>query len=80
MTIFWPAFIGGIVCVVIGIIVLVYRARLADTNADAQRAVFGKIGDRTSKASTSGRMGMTGAGIVVVGLIGVVLSLLDLNW
>lgn len=80
MTIFWPAFIGGIVCVVIGIVILVYRARLADTNANAQRAVFGKAGDRVAQNSTSGRMGMTGAGIVVVGLVGIVLSLLNLNW
>ncbi|MEV7637773.1 hypothetical protein AB0N71_16555 [Pseudarthrobacter enclensis] len=80
MTIFWPAFIGGIVCVVIGIVILVYRSRLADTNANAQRAVFGKTGDRVAQNSTSGRMGMTGAGIVIVGLVGIVLSLLNLNW
>jgi hypothetical protein len=80
MTIFWPALIGGLVCVVLGVVVLVNRARLADANAGAQRAMFGKAGERVAQASTSRRMMSTGVGIVVVGLVGITLSLLNLNW
>jgi hypothetical protein len=56
MTIFWPAFIGGLVCVVLGVVVLVNRARLADANAGAQRAMFGKAGERVAQA---GRQAVT---------------------
>lgn len=80
MTVFWPAFIGGLVCVVIGVVVLIYRARLADANAGAQRAMFGRAGERVAKSSTSRGMVSTGIGIVVVGLVGITLSLLNLNW
>jgi hypothetical protein len=80
MTIFWPAFIGGLLCVVIGIAVLIYRVRLANTNANAQRAMFGEAGDRVARNSTPGRMRMTAIGIIIVGLVGITMSLLNLNW
>jgi hypothetical protein len=80
MTIFWPAFIGGLVCVVLGVVVLVNKARLADVNAGAQRAMLRKAGERVAQASTPRRMMSTGVGIIVVGLIGITLSLLNLDW
>jgi hypothetical protein len=80
MTIFWPAFIGGLLVIAIGLGVTSYRKRLASANADAQRATFGNAGARVARNSTPTQMTTTGIGMIVVGVIGVVLSLLNLDW
>jgi hypothetical protein len=80
MTIFWPAFIGGLLAVAIGLGTILYRKRLASTNAGAQRAAFGSAGERVARFSTPTHMTTTGVGIFIVGMVGIVLSLLNLNW
>lgn len=80
MTIFWPAFIVGIVVIAAGIFIIIKRVPLARLSADSQRATFGKAGERVAKASTPMNVVIPGVGAIVVGVTGVVMSLLDLNW
>jgi hypothetical protein len=80
MTIFWPAFIGGLLATGIGTGIVLYRTRAASTSADRQRDTFGRAGERVARYSTPVHMVTTGIGIVFVGVVGIVLSLLNLNW
>lgn len=80
MQVFWPALIGGLVCIAIGAILIINKSRAAQLNADAQKATFGKLSKQNVKNSTPNKMLYNGAGIICVGIVGIVLSLLDLNW
>jgi hypothetical protein len=80
MTIFWPAFVGGVICIAIGLAIILRRERAAHVNANAQRAAFGKAGEPVARLSTPRRMLYNGIGIAVVGIAGIVLSMLNLNW
>jgi hypothetical protein len=80
MSIFWPALLGGVLSLAIGIGILVKRSGIARANADAQRAGFGKYGEQTARNSTPGRVASVGVVAVLMGLALIVASFLNLNW
>lgn len=80
MTIFWPAFIGGLVLVIAGAVVILKRATVARANADAHRATFGQGGNRVARSSTPQHVLITGVVIVAAGVLGLVLSMSGLDW
>jgi hypothetical protein len=68
-------FVAGIIMVVSGALVLIFRAWLAPTIASLQRATFGKAGENlASKASAKG---LIAPGVMFI-LIGVGMVLLSL--
>ncbi|MFC9336421.1 hypothetical protein [Arthrobacter sp. NPDC057009] len=80
MTIFWPAFLGGLLSLAIGIVIFFKRSGIAKTNADAQRAGFGKYGEQTARNSTPSRVASVGVVAILMGLALVVASFLNLKW
>jgi uncharacterized membrane protein HdeD (DUF308 family) len=80
MTVFWPALLFGVLSLVIGIVIFINRGRVSRTNADAQRASFGGLGEPTARNSTPGRVGSVGVVAVLMGLGLIVASFLNLNW
>ena len=63
----------GILFVVVtvggGIVVLVFRVRIAAWNAKANRDSFGGFGERVAKNSTPGWVAIIGVGLILVGVI-----------
>lgn len=53
-----------------GVLVLVFRARLAALNAKVTRENFGRYGERVAKSSTPAWVTIVGIGLILVGVVG----------
>ena len=52
-----------------GIVVLVFRTRIAAWNAQANRDSFGAFGERVAKNSTPAWVTIVGIGLILVGVV-----------
>jgi len=78
MTVFWPALILGVVLLVAGVLVLRRSGPVAAWLRSANGRVPGREGfDRSYTARNAKAAGI---GFVLIGVLGIVLSMLDLNW
>jgi len=75
MHVFWPNLIVGLVMVVGGVLVIVYRAPVTRASVRGQTSVFGKAVGRVSERKTSPRWtGVAGAVIVVGGVASILFA------
>ncbi len=65
----------GSVGLIVGILMIVKRTSLTRFMADAQRATFGKVGDKVAAQSNPGMTAAVGAGFVLMGGAMIVLAL-----
>ncbi|MGR0158818.1 hypothetical protein [Paenarthrobacter nitroguajacolicus] len=65
----------GSVGLIVGILMIVKRTSLTRFMADAQRATFGKAGDKVASRANSGMTAAVGAGFVLIGGAMLVLAL-----
>jgi uncharacterized membrane protein HdeD (DUF308 family) len=78
MTIFWPALIAGAVLILVGIVVFAAAQRVhafIQSGQDNVRPAF--LADRSSTPKTARAVGVV---LIFFGILGVVLSALNLNW
>lgn len=67
----------GSVSLIVGILRIINRTSLTKFMSDAQRATFGKAGDKVAARANSGMTAAAGAGFVLMGRAIVVLALTD---
>lgn len=75
MHVFLPAFLIGILAILVGILALIFRARIAAANARGNRRLFGDAGERVAQASTPGQAALVGAIAVALGIALIILSI-----
>jgi len=78
MTVFWPALILGVVLLVAGVLVLGNSGPVAAWFRSANGRAPGREGLDSFYTTRNARA--VGIGFVLIGVLGIVLSLLDLNW
>ncbi len=69
MLVSWPSLLLAILPVVAGVLVLVFRRRLAELNAKLNRDNLGQFGERVAKNSTPVWVGVVGIGLILVGVV-----------
>lgn len=78
MTIFWPALIAGAVLVLVGVVVLAFAQRVNAFVRSGQDHVRPAL--FTDRRSTPKTARAVGVALMLFGVVGVVLSALNLNW
>ncbi len=66
--------VGG-VAVLMGVLMIINRSSLSRFMADAQRATFGKVGDKVAAQSSSGMTALVGTVSVLIGAAIIFLAL-----
>ena len=59
--------LGGTVSVIAGVLLIVFRVRIARWNRRAQRRTFGRLADDTIRNSTPGNMVFVGVSAIAIG-------------
>ena len=67
--------IGGILAILIGLVLILKRRQFTKFSADAQRATFGKAGDKVADRASTGYTGAVGAVFILIGAALVVVML-----
>ncbi|MFC9773334.1 MULTISPECIES: hypothetical protein [unclassified Pseudarthrobacter] len=67
--------VAGGVGVIVGVLMIINRSSLTKFMADAQRATFGKAGDKVAAQANPWMTAIVGAGFVLLGAAMVVLAL-----
>ena len=75
-----PSLLIGISMIIIGVIVLAKRSPIATSNASAQRAFFGKQGERVARNSTPAQVAVVGVFAILLGAGGIVLAFSGLGF
>lgn len=78
MTVFWPAFIGGVVLLIAGLLIFLKSGSIAK----GMRSMSGRIPGREAfdGSYTARNARVTGAAFSLGGVLAIILSLLGLNW
>jgi hypothetical protein len=71
----WVEFASGVVFLVLGVLSIVYRSRLARLNADTLRSFWGPRGEGTARRSTALQAGVTGGFFILLSLFLILQSL-----
>ncbi|MEX5296640.1 hypothetical protein QYM41_15285 [Kocuria sp. CPCC 205268] len=75
MEIFWPPVIIGPVAIIIGILIVRFRKSIVSGTAEAQRAMFGRLGEFVaSQARPSGAL-IPGIAFIVIGVAAILMGL-----
>ncbi|ANJ25882.1 hypothetical protein [Agromyces aureus] len=64
----WFQFITGLILVVIGVLIIIFRVRVARAQARLIRAMGGRGAEQEAKYTTPGMMLIVGAGALWVGI------------
>ena len=65
----WAQALIGVFFVAVGVAVIWKRVAFARRNADALRATWGHLGERSARSSTPGNVAFGGVGFVLVGAV-----------
>ncbi|KPG82341.1 hypothetical protein [Frigoribacterium sp. RIT-PI-h] len=78
MTVFWPAFIGGVVLLIAGVLIFLKSGSIAT----GMRSMSGRVPGREAfdGSYTTRNARITGVAFALGGVLAIILSLLDLNW
>ncbi|WP_104045491.1 hypothetical protein [Arthrobacter sp. ZGTC412] len=71
--------IAGCLAVLVGILVIIKRSSFTKFTSDAQRATFGKAGDKVADQASSGMTALVGVVFVLIGAAMVVLALIGVE-
>jgi hypothetical protein len=71
----WVELASGVVFLVLGVLIIVYRSRLARLNADTLRSFWGPRGEGTARRSTALQAGLTGGFFILLALLAILQSL-----
>lgn len=74
MSVFWPAFVAGIVVIIVGVLSIVLHDPLLRLTSEIQRTTLGRVGNRVSNKTPKGSMIAAGVGFIAFGILAVVMS------
>jgi hypothetical protein len=62
----WAIFVVGTILFILGVLMIIFRARLARFNADLLRSFWGSEGAETARRSTSTQVALAGIFLVLL--------------
>jgi len=77
MHIFLPPLLIGALAILLGILGLVFRNRIASANARGNRRFFGDAGERVAQSSTPGQTVLVGILMIGIGVMLIIFSLVQ---